>query len=60
MQNVKNNFKLEIVDIHLKRSEYENKVVQLVKALLEIDQIMNQKQYHPEFIIESSEMKEAA
>jgi hypothetical protein len=33
---------VEVVKVHLKQSEYEDRIVRLVKALLEIDEMMNQ------------------
>ncbi len=37
------NYELEMIEVHLKRTEYENQVVQLVKALLEIDRAMTRQ-----------------
>lgn len=36
------NCEIEIVKVNLKRSEYEDKIVRLVRALLEIDELMSQ------------------
>lgn len=35
-------FEVEVVGVSLKRLEYEERIVRLVKSLLEIDEIMNQ------------------
>ncbi|MBL7555881.1 MAG: hypothetical protein JNM24_08675 [Bdellovibrionaceae bacterium] len=32
---------IEVVKVHLKQSDYEDRIVRLVKALLEIDEVMN-------------------
>jgi hypothetical protein len=49
---------IEITEVALKRSDYEVKVVQLIKALLEIDQVMKQQQDQAQSA--SSHEKEAA
>lgn len=54
------NYELEMIEVHLKRTEYENQVVQLVKALLEIDRAMKQQQDQASDQSTASEMKEAA
>ena len=54
------NYELEMIEVHLKRTEYETKVVQLVKALLEIDRLLKQQQDHTGDQSTASEMKEAS
>jgi hypothetical protein len=54
------NYELEMIEVHLKRTEYENQVVQLVKALLEIDRAMKQQQDQASDQSTASEMKEAS
>lgn len=54
------NYELEMIEVHLKRTEYETKVVQLVKALLEIDRALNQHQDQASEPSTASEMKEAS
>lgn len=53
-------YKLEIIEVHLKRNEYETKVVQMVKALLEIDRALNQQQDQASDQNTASKRKEAA
>ena len=53
-------YELEMIEVHLKRAEYETKVVQLVKALLEIDRAMKQQQDQASDQVTASEMKEAS
>ncbi|WP_340596087.1 hypothetical protein [Bdellovibrio sp. GT3] len=54
------NYELEMIEVHLKRTEYETKVVQLVKALLEIDRALKQQQDQASDQSTASEMKEAS
>lgn len=54
------NYELEMIEVHLKRTEYETRVVQLVKALLEIDRALNQQQDQASDQSTASEMKEAS
>jgi hypothetical protein len=54
------NYELEMIEVHLKRTEYETKVVQLVKALLESDRAMNSQQDQASDQSTASEMKEAS
>lgn len=54
------NYELEMIEVHLKRTDYENKVVQLVKSLLEIDRAMKQQQDQASDQSTASEMKEAS
>ncbi len=54
------NYELEMIEVNLKRTEYETKVVQLVKALLEIDRAMKQQQDQASDQSTASEMKEAS
>lgn len=54
------NYELKMIEVHLKRTEYENQVVQLVKALLEIDRAMKQQQDQASDQSTASEMKEAS
>lgn len=54
------NYELEMIEVHLKRTEYETKVVQLVKALLEIDRALKQRQDQASDQSTASEMKEAS
>lgn len=54
------NYELEMIEVHLKRTEYETKVVQLVKAFLEIDRAMKQQQDQASDQSTASEMKEAS
>ncbi len=53
-------YELEMIEVHLKRTEYETKVVQLVKALLEIDRALKQQQDQASDQSTASEMKEAS
>jgi len=54
------NYELEMIEVHLKRTEYETKVLQLVKALLEIDRALKQQQDQASDQSTASEMKEAS
>jgi len=54
------NYELEMIEVNLKQSEYETRVVQLVKSLLEIDRIENQQEDQSNDLSTASEMKEAA
>lgn len=54
------NYELEMIEVHLKRTEYENQVVQLVKALLEIDRALKQQQDQASDQSTASELKEAS
>jgi|GEM_PF-4141068 hypothetical protein len=54
------NYELEMIEVHLKRTEYETKVVQLVKALLEIDRALKQQKDQASDQSTASEMKEAS
>ncbi|MNJ94885.1 hypothetical protein D3C87_125890 [compost metagenome] len=53
-------YELEIIEVHLKQTEYETKVVQLVKAFLEIDRAWEQQLDQASDQCMASEMKEAA
>lgn len=53
-------YDIEVTEVKLKRNDYENQVVQLVKALLEIDRAMKQQQDQASDQSTASEMKEAA
>ncbi|MDG0818258.1 hypothetical protein [Bdellovibrio svalbardensis] len=52
-------YDIEVTEVKLKRTDYENQVVQLVKALLEIDRAMKQQQDQASDQSTASEMKEA-
>lgn len=54
------NYELEMIEVYLKRTDYENQVVQLVKALLEIDRAIKQQQDQASDQSTASEMKEAS
>ncbi len=54
------NYELEIIEVHLKRSEFETKVVQLIKAILEIDRLLKQQETQGQSASTASAMKEAA
>ncbi|MGZ3744020.1 MAG: hypothetical protein ACXVB1_16145 [Pseudobdellovibrionaceae bacterium] len=51
-------WEVEMTEVHLKRCDYEAKVVQLIKALLEIDQALKQQEDQAKSA--SSKEKEAA
>ncbi len=38
---------VEVVEVRLKQSEYEERIVRLVRALLEIDELMNRQHDKP-------------
>jgi len=52
--------KIEITEVRLKRSDYEVKVVQFIKALLEIDQALKRQEDQSRSQSTASEMKEAS
>ncbi|WP_413944043.1 hypothetical protein [Bdellovibrio sp. HCB-162] len=54
------NYELEMIEVQLKRTDYENQVVQLVKALLEIDRAMKTHKDQASDQSTASEMKEAS